>query len=470
MNEQPTAPLVAQPPAPPLLGKRIEAMDVLRGIAVLAAMFTSIWIIGGFTDEEQKALLLQSSGADYRLFGSVNLLLWGKMASLIALVFGASMIIFLSKDRAGDRLSTGDVFIRRQLWLIFFGLLNSLLFLWTHDFLFHLGVMGILLFPFFRMRTRGLLVAALLTTAIYCGKYYWNHADDQKSYRKYLAITALEKKFEKDSIAKASKGLVAKKDTLTKKQQEDKGAWEGLLAGMKADTKKDDPNTKSRRKESYGAVWNHLLPTAQARHADWTYRFGVWDIATALFLGMLLYKIGFFASRFSRKHYFLFALAAIGGGLLMGWFRLHYQQLALQDYTAFIKASGLPHTFLFPIEKAALALGYASLVMALLGQGRFWRALAAVGRLSLTNYLLQSIVFGILFYGFGAGYFNRLSQPALYFIVFEVILVQVIGSVLWLRYFNYGPAEWLLRRLAGDKWAARPFRKPSKEAPLPILS
>ena len=139
---------------------RIQSLDVLRGIAVLAALIVSIWVFGGFSDEQQKQLLLQSKGWNYRVFGVIELLFNGKMRALIALVFGAAMILFLTKQKQEGEEPPGDVFIKRQLWLILFGLVNAVLLLWTQDILFHLGVMGILLFPFIRLSHRGLL---------YCG-------------------------------------------------------------------------------------------------------------------------------------------------------------------------------------------------------------------------------------------------------------------------------------------------------------
>jgi uncharacterized protein len=103
--------------------------------------------------------------------------------------------------------------------------------------------------------------------------------------------------------------------------------------------------------------------------------------------------------------------------------------------------------------------------------GRIWRGFAAAGKLALTNYLVQTIICTIFFYGYGMGYYGRLTQLKLYFFVVEVIMVQVIFSIIWLRFFNYGPAEWLLRRLSAGKWLPKKFRKSSKTEPvIPVLS
>jgi len=459
---------------PVSISHRIQSLDVLRGVAVLLALFVSVWIFGGFSDQQQKQLLLQSKGWNYRVFGTVELLINGKMRALIALVFGAAMIVFLTKEKEAGRQPAEDVFIKRQLWLILFGLFNALLLLWTSDLLFALGVLGVLLFPFFRMNPKGLLLAAIFTTLVYCGKNYWNYSDNIKTYNKYTAITTLEKKFEKDSIAKAQKGIITKKDTLTWRQKQDKQAWDGLLAGAKIDPKKDEPNNKAMQSLSYGHIWNHLSQTVQSREADWLYKIGIWDLASMIFLGMFLYKIGFFSNNFSRSSYLLIGLAGIIIGLLLGWYRLHNQQISLHDYTKYLTRHSLPFNLFFPVERGAMALGYVSTMMFLLSVNslsRIWRAFEAVGKLALTNYLVQTIICTIFFYGYGMGYFGRLTQFQLYFFVAEVILAQVIFSVIWLRYFNYGPAEWLLRRLSSGKWLPKNFRKPSKtEQAIPVLS
>src|SRR6476620_5945144 len=348
---------------PVSISHRIQSLDVLRGIAVLAALLVSVWIFGGFSDQQQKQLLLQSKGWNYRVFGTVELLINGKMRALIALVFGAAMILFLTKETETGRQPAEDVFIKRQLWLIIFGLFNALLLLWTNDLLFGLGVLGVLLFPFFRMNTKGLLIAAIFTTAVYCGKNYWNYTDNQKSYNKYTVITALEKKFEKDSIAKAKQGIIAKKDTLTWRQQQDKQAWQGLLAGAKIDTKKDEPNYKAMQSLSYGKIWNHLSQSIQSREADWFYKIGVWDLASMILLGMFLYKIGFFNNRFSQSTYFLLGISAIAIGLLLGWYRLHDQQISLHDYTKYLTTHSLPSNLFFPVERGVMAVGYASITV-----------------------------------------------------------------------------------------------------------
>jgi uncharacterized protein len=320
------------------------------------------------------------------------------------------------------------------------------------------------------MKPRSLLIAALFVTAIYCGKEYWKYADDINARNKYLAITAVEKKFEE----KKKNKTLGKSDTLTAKQKQEKGAWEGKIAALKVDLKKDEANIKAMRSGSWAKIYNHLLPSIQQREAGWTYQYGVWDFAAMILLGMLLYKIGFFTNRFSTNRYALIALLGIGGGLLLGWLRIHNSQFALQDYNKYITSHSLPFDFLFPVERAGMVIGYAAVVMACLSASLFnglWKVLAGVGRLSLTNYLVQTIICTIFFYGYGMGYYGRFTQFELYFFAAEVVMVQVVFSILWLKAYNYGPAEWLLRRLSAGKWLPQRMKKPAESEPaIPVFS
>ena len=85
--------------------------------------------------------------------------------------------------------------------------------------------------------------------------------------------------------------------------------------------------------------------------------------------------------------------------------------------------------------------------------------LAALGRMALTNYLLQSIVLGCIFYGYGFGLFGRIGPAAAAGIGLAIYLAQVQLSRFWLRRFRFGPFEWLWRSLAYGR------RQPMRGAP-----
>ena len=71
------------------------------------------------------------------------------MMGLISLAFGAGMILYMVRPHERLGVSNAELLIRRNIWLMVFGLLNAFVLLWPRDILFHLGILGLLLFPLF---------------------------------------------------------------------------------------------------------------------------------------------------------------------------------------------------------------------------------------------------------------------------------------------------------------------------------
>lgn len=99
-----------------------------------------------------------------------------------------------------------------------------------------------------------------------------------------------------------------------------------------------------------------------------------------------------------------------------------------------------------------LALAYAAGLAWLAARVRCMSVLAAAGRMSLSNYLLQSLVMTLVFYHYGLRLFDRVGPAAGFLLAVVVYATQVALSNLWFRYFRYGPAEWLWRSATYGKW------------------
>lgn len=82
--------------------------------------------------------------------------------------------------------------------------------------------------------------------------------------------------------------------------------------------------------------------------------------------------------------------------------------------------------------------------------------LARVGQMAFTNYLMQTIICTLIFYGYGLGYFGKLAFHQLYYVVAGVWVFQFIFSSVWLRYIRFGPLEWVWRSLT--YWQQQPMR------------
>jgi len=82
---------------------------------------------------------------------------------------------------------------------------------------------------------------------------------------------------------------------------------------------------------------------------------------------------------------------------------------------------------------------------------------ASVGQMAFSNYLGQSIICTLFFYGYGLGYFGKLQRYELWYVVAGVWIFQIIFSTVWLKFFRFGPLEWVWRSLT--YWKIQPFVK-----------
>lgn len=422
---------------------RLLSVDAIRGIALLGMLLITVWEFGGFSLNQQAALQLQQKGSTYYLYALISALFEGKMRGLIALVFGAGIMLYMSRQKEETLAAAQELFIWRQLWLIIFGVGTAMILLWPGDILFHLGIAGLFIFPFFRMNKKGLLVCALIATVFYCGKIYWNYAEDKQALKKYKAVLRVENK--KDSLAGS------KNDSLTALQLRDKSTWEGIAKRERYDSSNAaEKMEKGAIVKGYGEVWSHLVERSKRQEAGWLYRTGIADLASLMLLGMALFRYGFFNSDTAKNRYLLFGILGIAAGMALSWLRMELLHEKVLNYEKYVSKYSFPATQFFPLERLLLSFGYLSFLSWFVRSNLLkpvWIVFSAVGRMAFTNYLLQTIICVFFFYGFGGGYFGHLSLFQLYFLVLEIWLIQIVFSVLWLRFYDYGPAEWLWRWL-----------------------
>jgi uncharacterized protein len=89
--------------------------------------------------------------------------------------------------------------------------------------------------------------------------------------------------------------------------------------------------------------------------------------------------------------------------------------------------------------------------------GRRLQVLAPVGQMALTNYLLESIICTLIFYGYGLGLFGRVGAAWGIVLTVVIYLALIPISHWWMKRFRYGPAEWLWRSLT--YWKLQPMRR-----------
>jgi len=106
-----------------------------------------------------------------------------------------------------------------------------------------------------------------------------------------------------------------------------------------------------------------------------------------------------------------------------------------------------------PLLSASYVLMLLSAFNSPMGE-RACRLMAPMGRMSLSNYLLQSLLLSLIFTGYGLGLINALDSAWILLIVIALYALQLWLSTLWMRTHQYGPCEWLLRAVTILAWPA----------------
>ena len=103
-----------------------------------------------------------ATGWDLYTWITTNMLFEGTMRALFSLLFGAGMFILLDRlEKKGAGIKAADIYFRRLMWLLFFGLVHSYLILWTGEILFSYALMGFLVYTFRNMAPKKLIIIAL---------------------------------------------------------------------------------------------------------------------------------------------------------------------------------------------------------------------------------------------------------------------------------------------------------------------
>tara|TARA_R110002072_G_scaffold43558_1_gene122165 strand:- start:10710 stop:12017 length:1308 start_codon:yes stop_codon:yes gene_type:complete len=415
---------------------RINSLDVIRGIALLGILLMNINGMGLPFSYSDPSVLGHTEGLNFYVWVTNELLFEGTMRGLFTLLFGAGVILLtgrLIKDGAG--ISTADIYYRRMIWLLLFGIANVWILLWHGDILFPYALFGLFLFPFRNLPVKNLILIGAILIGI---GILWDISDYKNNVKlKQEAEIALESK---------SAGI-----ELTAEENATLNEWEKL--NTKKTTKEVNEEIE-RMNKGYFEVINNKVKLNQWLQTWFPYRLWVWDILSYMFIGMAFFKLRIFHGERSTRFYFLMAFIGYLIGITINYFET---QLIVQSNYDVVTMSNANQTY--QLGRIGVTMGHIGLFMLFIKSGMIaflQRALAAVGRMALTNYLMHSIITSIIFYGFGFGLFGILERYELYYIVFGIWIFQLITSPIWLKYFQFGPFEWLWRSLTYGK--KQPFK------------
>lgn len=429
-----------QPPAPVAQRERIVLLDSLRGIAILGILLMNIPTFS--YPEGNNPFIANETGLNYYTWYFVDLIPAGTQRALFSMLFGAGIILFISNhERKSPGLAPADYFFRRQLWLIAFSVFDVFVLLWPGDILLDYAIIGMLLFAFRNLSAKKLMIAAGICM------FFMLLRENRDLYLK------------KETIHRGE--LVAAIDTTKTKLSVQQKEW---LSGMQEIKERSTPESKLRRVEkkeqkvtgNYRQVYDQRTNEYLSTIFDYLY-FYIWDVLTFMLLGMAFFKSGILLGKARMGVYWAMCIIGLGVGIFLSY--LHLGRAIQYRYNEFEFSKNTWFQY-YDITRVFRSIGFLGLIMLLYRSGLFkwlFALMRPVGQMAFTNYLLQSLMCAILFYGIGFSLFGKLQRYEIYVVVGCIWVFQIILSHAWLRYFRFGPFEWLWRSLT--YWKRQPMRK-----------
>lgn len=426
---------------------RISALDVARGFALLGILIMNST---GMALYDSAYYNFTADGGD----GPLNFAAWsammvyfeGAMRGLFSLLFGAGIIIFLDRLEAKNEAGAVDLHGRRMLWLIAFGLFNTFILLYPYDILIWYGIAGMFLFPLRKLSAKNLMIifaAAFVVSNIFDIQQIASDANARSDY-------------EQAQIA------VTNGDQLSDEQQEAVDDWQERVDGWTGTVEKKTEAAEWHRNRNF----IEFSSKSWSEYADYFSSVGFWsflfDIVFVVILGMALARNGVLLGQASNATYIRLLVIGYGIGIALGiWRTVNFVNL---DFA--IDALTLDR-IVYQTRRIALSLGHVGLIFCAARFGVFkglQNLLGAIGRMAFTNYLTQSLLQVLAWYGPGLALHGQLERYQIWYVILAIWVAQAVFSLLWLRHYRFGPLEWLWRALTygtlpAIRIAAQPERK-----------
>lgn len=390
--------------------KRLVSLDILRGFAVLGILVMNI----------QSYSMPGSAYLNPTSFESLegtHLWVWlvshvfadQKFMSIFSMLFGASIIMISSKAKK-EHLRSGNLQSRRFAGLLGLGILHAYL-LWSGDILVAYAICGFLMYYFRTKKSK-----ALFRTGIV-----------------FLATGSAISLVLGYSVP----------------------FWEpGEFEALRAHIWNPDSAAIMEEINTYRSNWERQMlaraPSAFELQTQVFVSDTFWRVSGLMLLGMGFFKKRVFSNKQSKKYYQKMVIYGIGTGLPLVvagvLINFHFDWSFKESFFYFSQLNYW--------GSIGMAIGYIGLLMMIIKAytpSKLLNSIAQVGRMALTNYLLQSIVCTFIFYGHGFGLFGDLDRSAQAFMVVVIWIFLIVFSAVWLRFFRYGPFEWLWRSLSYGK-------------------
>jgi uncharacterized protein len=422
--------------------ERILAMDTIRGIALFGILLMNIVGFGLYKAYFDPTNNGGSTGWNLNVWWMNNLFFEGTMRGMFSALFGAGILLFTGRTKSTNEGSTvTDLFFRRLLWMIVFGVIHCYLLLWDGEILYTYGIVGMFAFSFRHLKPKYLLIGAtviLLISTLFVVKDFYKYKTD---YTKSI-----------EAKTKQAKGVLISKEEMASIEK-----WAAFTKQEKVTPEQLKEEMDARSKD-YWSIVMHKLPINQYMQTSFLYFINFWDTLAMMLWGMAFFKLGILKAEKSNKFYWLMAIIGYSIGITINYFETSDIVNSNFSILSFYK-----NFQTYQLGRIPTTCGHIALIMLFVKSGILpflQKSLAAVGQMAFTNYVMHSIICNIIFLGYGFSMFGKLQRYELYFIVISIWVFQLIASPIWLKYFRFGPLEWVWRSLT--YWQQQPFKKTAK--------
>jgi len=366
---------------------RIEILDGIRGLAVFGILLSNILIISGFYVTNYDILEnMHLAKLNYGIFMFSFYAIIGKGYPIFCLLFGISFYMQYQKYKDGDK-SFIKFFLWRMLLLFIIGVMH--VFIWPGDVVHYYAIISIFLIPLRTLNARKTLIVSIVLFVI--------------------------------SISIGLTGQFMNKQEHT--EQEERVAsyqFEGVTYFELKDKVQN---------EGIQGMWFFNKQQYKLLYSIERFKTSVLWVLALFLLGIYLYAKEFITKRMYHWKYLVsFLILGLSGKALALLVSYHLRIIE--------------HVFLSLFVISLFGIIYKSKL-----GNKLLSFFNPVGRMAFTNYVLQSILASLIFYGIGLGLFTEIPLYGIYLISFAILGFQTIFSGYWLRKFKFGPIEWFWRTL-----------------------
>ena len=384
------------------LKSRIHSLDLIRGFAVLGILIMNITSFSQISMAYMNPTIGAGLEGYNQYFHGFNYIFADtRFMSIFSILFGAGVVLFTQRiEEKGKRVTA--LHYKRMFWLLLFGLIHAY-FIWVGDILVAYAICGGLVFFFRKKSIRRLFIMAIILFLI----------PISLNFITYYGMP--------------------------------KEALESTFAFFYPSSEQIALQTKIMQSSYLEQMPLRLENAVEIQTLIFMIEI-FWRTSAMMLLGMILYRKGILSAEKSTAYYKKMIWVGFVPGLIISSIGLS-QVYASEWSGAYVMNIGANYKF---VSGLFMALGYIGLVIWIYKKGifkKFQNRLQAAGRMAFTNYIGMSVICTLIFNGHGLGLFGTLDRFQQFLIVIAIWVLILIISPLVLKKHQFGPLEWLWRKL-----------------------